>query len=117
MLSHYVNMHLEEARNYALSLPEANEEPHHQYSSFRVHGEIFATVPPDNRHLHIFVDEERRELAIAMFPDAYEELWWGKNVVGVRVRLAEADASDVKDLLYSAWLLKAPKHLVESTRQ
>lgn len=105
---------LAEARKFALSLPEANEQPHFQYSSFRVKGKIFATVPTDKNHLNVFVDDERRELAMSMFPDAYEKLWWGKKVVGVTVLLSAADASDVQDLLHSAWKRKAPKRVVEA---
>jgi len=104
------------ARDYALSLPEANEEPHFTYSSFRVRGKIFATVPPDGKTMHVFVDEQRRELAIAMYPDACEKLWWGKKVTGIKVFLAKADASEVKDLLYSAWKQKAPKRLIQATK-
>ena len=103
---------LDEARKFALSLPEANEQPHFQYSSFRVKGKIFATVPPDKKHLNVFIDDERRELAMSMFPDAYEKLWWGKKVVGVTVLLSAANASDVQDLLHCAWKRKAPKRVV-----
>ena len=108
-------MKLAEVRKFALSLPEASEQPHFKYSSFRVKGKIFATVPTGNSHLNIFVDEERRELALSMFPDAYEKLWWGKKVVGVTVLLAAADASDIQDLLHSAWERKAPKRVVEAS--
>ena len=110
-------MQLAEARKYALSLPEANEEPHHQYNSFRVRGKIFVTVPPGNEHLHVFVDEQRRQLAISMFPEAYEELWWGKKAVGIKVLLSAAESSDVEDMIYCAWQRKAPKHLVEADQR
>ena len=46
-------------RAFALSLPATTEEPHFDMSSFRVRGKIFATVPPDGEHLHVFVDEGR----------------------------------------------------------
>lgn len=104
-------MTLDDVRKLALSLPESSEEPHHHYTSFRVRGKIFATAPPDETHVHVFVDGERRELAIAMFPDVCEPLMWGKKVVGVRVALRSADANDVEDLLRSAWAHKAPKVL------
>ncbi len=106
-------MTLDDVRSAALALPETNEEPHHRYTSFRVRGKIFATAPPESEHLHVFVDDERRELAIAMFPGAYEPLSWGKKIVGVRVSLPSADADDVEDLLRSAWALKAPKKLLD----
>lgn len=104
-------MNIDDVRDFAMSLPEVTEEPHHHYSSFRIRGKIFATVPPDEQHLHVFVEEERRELAIAMFPEACEKLEWGKKIVGVRVSLPAANAEDVADLLKSAWERKAPKSL------
>src|SRR5205085_6611083 len=40
-------MNLNEARRFALSLPQTTEAPHFDKSSFRVEGNIFATVPTD----------------------------------------------------------------------
>ena len=108
-----IRMRIEEARDYALSLPESIEEPHFKANSFRIRGKIFATVPPDETHLHIFVDEQRRELAVSMYPEFCEKLWWGKKVVGVRVLIAQANSDEVTDLLRCSWELKAPKKLVE----
>lgn len=101
-----------QCRAFALSLPEVTEEPHHHMGSFRVRGKIFATVPPEGQRLHIFVDDERRQLARAMNPGAYEDLHWGKRIVGLRVNLALAEQDDIEDLLESAWRAKAPKSLV-----
>ncbi len=108
-----LNVTLDDARKLALALPSSSEEPHHHLTSFRVNGKIFATAPPEEEYLHVFVDEDRRELALAMYPDACEPLTWGKKTVGVRVRLSVADAGDVEDLLHSAWALKAPAKLVD----
>jgi hypothetical protein len=107
-------MKLEQARRFALSLPEASEAPHFDKSSFRVRGRIFATAPPDGKHLHIFVDHDRTAAAIREDGAAFEELWWGKRVVGVRVNLAAADASRVFELLEESWRRKAPRRLVGS---
>ena len=95
-------MKLGDARRIALSLPDAVEAPHHHMNSFRVNKKIFATVS-DDTHLHVFVDEERRELAFAMYPEACEKLRWGKKIVGVKVDLDKAEASEVEDMLRSAW--------------
>ena len=105
-------MNLEQARRFALSLPEANEEPHFEFSSFRIRGKIFATVPPDRRHLHIFVDEHEAKALAAEEPKTFEELWWGKKLVGVRVTLAKADAVVVRELLEDSWRKRAPKRLI-----
>lgn len=94
-------------RRFALSLPESAEAPHHELSSFRVRGKIFATVPSHGKHLHVFVDEQQREPLVAAEPAIFEKLWWGAKVVGVRVVLAKADPTAVAALLYSAWCRKA----------
>lgn len=106
-------MKLGEVRAFALSLPEATEQPHHELSSFRVRGKIFATVPPDEEHLHVFVDEDATRAAVAHVSGACEELWWGKRLAGVRIDLAAADADLVFDLVEDSWRRKAPKSLAK----
>ena len=98
---------LDTLRCFALALPEATEQPHFDYVSFRVHGKIFATVPPDGHHLNVFLGEEQRELALAVHADCVEKLWWGGKVVGLRVDLAAADPSVINDLMREAWARKA----------
>ena len=102
---------LDQVRRYALSLPEVTEQPHFDYSSFRVRGKIFVTVSPGGQHLNVFVDEEQRELALAVHAAFVEKLWWGGKVVGLRVELASADGKVVNELVRQAWARKAPKRL------
>ena len=92
-------MRLADARRFALGLPEATEEPHFDLSSFRVRGKIFATVPPDGRHLRIFVDAEGVHEAVAEDPAACAELRWGQRLSGVEVDLAAARPAPVHELL------------------
>jgi len=99
----------------ALALPEVIEAPHFEYASFRVKGKIFLTVPPDERHVHVFVDEQERLLAIAMYPDSIEPLRWGEKIFGVRVDLARTDPKAVEHLVRMAWRYKAPKRLAAAT--
>ena len=94
-------------RKHALSLDAVTEEPHHAYSSFRVRGRIFVTVPPGEEAIHVFVDEEARERALAMYPEWATKLLWGSKVVGVRVELAPAPAAAVKALVLRAHEAKA----------
>jgi hypothetical protein len=107
-------MKIAAVRRFALSLPETAEEPHFEYSSFRVKGKIFATVPPDGEHLHIFVGDEDREPALELYPEFVEKLPWGRKIVGLRVTLAKARAEVVLRLLERAWRRKAPKVLLAS---
>lgn len=104
-------MTLAEVRRFALHMPEAVEAPHFHFSSFRVRGKIFATIPPEETHLHIFVGDAHREPALAMHPECLEKLLWGGKVVGLRVTLAQAKNDVVEDLLRAAWTAKAPKAL------
>jgi hypothetical protein len=102
------------ARRLALELPEAAEAPHFESASFRVRGKIFATVPPDGRHLHVFLAEDDVASYCAEFPDAVEELWWGKRLSGCRVLLRQADRALVRELLMESWRRKAPKKLANA---
>ncbi|HTD28657.1 MAG TPA: MmcQ/YjbR family DNA-binding protein [Xanthomonadaceae bacterium] len=104
-------MKTDQARRFALSLPEVTEEPHFQSASFRIRGKIIATVPPGDEHLHIFVSEEDREIALATEPAFIEKLYWGKRVAGLRVMLEKAKPGVVERLLKLAWKHKAPKSL------
>jgi hypothetical protein len=107
-------MKLAQVRRHALSLPAVTEEPHFNYSSFRVRGKIFVTVPPDEEHIHVFVGEEQREPALAVYPEFLEKLTWCAKVVGLRVALASAQASVVNSLVSVAWQSKAPKSLARA---
>jgi hypothetical protein len=103
---------LDQARRFAMSLPEVTEQPHHDMSSFRVRGKIFVTVPPDEEHLHVFVDEPEITASVAEDPAAFEPLRWGHQVRGVRVNLAAAPADRVQELIAESWRRKAPRRLL-----
>jgi len=100
---------IDSVRKHALSLEAVTEEPHHNYSSFRVRGKIFATIPPEEEFIHVFVAEEDREPALAMYPDFIEKLLWGAKVVGLRVSLATAKPAVVKSLLAKAYETRVQK--------
>jgi hypothetical protein len=104
---------LAHVRRIALSLPETVEQDHHGFTSFRVAGKIFATVP-NAAYLHIMLPDTHVEMAIGMSPQACEELWCGKRLFGVRVSLASIQAKLISMLLTEAWRLKAPARLVRA---
>jgi hypothetical protein len=107
-------MQVEELRSFALSLPETSEEPHFHYSSFRVRGKIFVTVPPGEMVAHVFVGDKQRDKAVALRPESVETLMWGKRAVGVRISLAKAKTAFVEELVRNAWRRKAPRTLANA---
>jgi hypothetical protein len=104
-------MKLEQVRKFALGLPETNEQGHFGNPSFRVHGRIFATVP-DASHVNVMIHPFDVEAAVRAAPESCEELWWGKEIKGVRVSLAATAPAMVEELLRAAWRRKAPKRLL-----
>jgi hypothetical protein len=108
---------LARVRSFALDLPGTAEQPHHDMSSFRVAGKIFATATPDETRLHVFVDEPETAATVAEDAAAFEPLYWGKSLRGVRVLLAAAPEDRVRELLTEAWLRKAPRNLVAELKR
>jgi hypothetical protein len=99
-------------RKLALGFPQAVEQPHHDMTSFRVRGRIFATMPPGGGLLHVFLPDGEVASYCAEFPAAVEELWWGKKLSGCRVVLRHADGALVREMLAESWRRKAPKSLL-----
>ena len=89
----------DDVRALALALDGTLEQPHHQRTSFRVDGRIFATM--DDLGVNVMLDEEpAREAAT---DPGVELLWWGRKLSGVRVLLTNADRDIVAELLDDAW--------------
>jgi len=102
---------LHEARRLALSFPEVIEQDHHGFPSFRVAKKIFATVP-DEETFHVMLGADETGVAVSAAPLSCEELWWGKQLAGVRVKLAAAELDLLAGLLTEAWRRKAPRRLL-----
>ncbi|HTU88011.1 MAG TPA: MmcQ/YjbR family DNA-binding protein [Solirubrobacteraceae bacterium] len=104
---------IEEARQFALSLPEAVEQDHHGRPSFRVRGRIFATLW-DEDHMNVMLDEPGIYTAVQSDPEVCAEVWWGKRLSAVRVTLSAAGPALLRDLLADAWERKAPTRLAKA---
>jgi hypothetical protein len=100
----------DEARRLALALPEAVEQDHHGFPSFRVGGRIFATLR-DEGSMNVMLDEGGIRTAIEAEPDTCSDVWWGKKLSAVRVDLERMDAERLASLLEDAWEGKAPARL------
>jgi hypothetical protein len=95
-------------RRIALSLPDSTQAPHHDMTSFRVAGKIFATMPPEGDRVHIFIGADEVAAYCAEYPGMVEELWGGKKLSGSRVMLERASRAVVREMLIGAWRAKAP---------
>ncbi len=102
-------MKFAQVRSYALSLPDVTEEPHFNDTSFRVGGKIFVTAPPEQTHVHVFVAETEREIALAVDAAFVEKLMWGSKALGLRLSLAKAPPARVRTLISQAYAHKAAK--------
>jgi hypothetical protein len=87
------------------------EQAHWGNTSFRVRGRIFATVP-DEGHVNVMIEPFDVEAVLRAEPESCEELWWGKELKGVRVSLRVASPAMVKSLPQAAWRRKAPKRVL-----
>lgn len=96
-------MKLDTIRRQAMAMEAVTEEPHHDFSSFRVRGKIFLTVPPDGEHLHAFVPFALQDEAVTLHPEWIEKLMWGDKALGVRIHLPRADAAVVERLVSAAY--------------
>lgn len=88
-------------RRLALALPGTTELPHHGFPSFRTARRIYATLP-DGAHAHVMLDPEAIGEAVAAFPDACSEKWWGKQLAAVRIELAAIPLDALAALLAEA---------------
>jgi hypothetical protein len=73
-------------------------------------------VPPDADYVHVFIADDERERALALYPAFVEALVWGGKTRGVRIRLSEASPSVVNHLMRAAWARKAPKRRVGTSK-
>jgi hypothetical protein len=108
-----VTVSREQARQFALALPDAVEQDHHGRPSFRVAGKIFATQWDDD-HMNVMLDEGGILTALHDHPETCEEVWWGKRLAAVRVNLRRVDAELLANLLADAWERKAPRRLLDT---
>ena len=102
-------MTLTQVRKIALALPEVEEAPHFDRTSFRVRNKIFVTAKPTEPYIQVFVGEEHREPALAMHPGCMEKLVWGGKVVGLRIALPTAPAAAVLCRKRMSGWVRSPK--------
>ncbi|HRD29242.1 MAG TPA: MmcQ/YjbR family DNA-binding protein [Caulobacter sp.] len=107
-------------RAIALSLPEAEEQPHFDRASFRVRGKIFVTLPPvldDGVHRVVLkLPELVKESLQQTDADAVLSLGnWDKGG-WTQLDIGRMDDARLADLVRLAWRQVAPKRLSAGER-
>jgi hypothetical protein len=104
-------MRPEALRRFALSLPEAHEEPHHERTSFRVGGRIFATMTSDGQEAMVRVPSalEREELLASRPETFFGHGGWTTRYGALGVRLARVGGADMERLVTGSWSSVATK--------
>ncbi len=98
----------EEARLFALSLPEAHEHAHFGRPDLRVRNKIFATLPEDGRSVNLKTTPASLDELVSIAPETFRDVWGGR---WVGVDLATVDPAFLRELITEAWRLAAPKRL------
>ncbi|MFN3514381.1 MAG: MmcQ/YjbR family DNA-binding protein [Phenylobacterium sp.] len=106
----------EDIRKFALALPEAEEAPHFESTSFRVRKKIFATLKPADwdGSFHVKLDPEDQHNLAAGHPGTIVpgDGYWGRKG-WTRVHARSLSEADLAGLLRTAWLTVAPKTLIK----
>ncbi|MBM9592146.1 MmcQ/YjbR family DNA-binding protein [Leptospira sp. 201903075] len=108
---------IETIRNLAFTLPEVEEMPHFEKTSFRIKNKIFATVDREN-HIATFKfskdDQEFFSSASNGSVYAIDNRWGQKG--WTHVELKSIDKSIFKDMMQIAYCEIAPKKLRDQVK-
>ncbi|MBL7857746.1 MAG: MmcQ/YjbR family DNA-binding protein [Cyclobacteriaceae bacterium] len=107
-----------EAIAWALELPEAEQQPHVNKTSFRVRKRIFATLDMVTQHLVVKLNEVDQSIftagnATVIYPVAGA---WGKKG-WTQIELSKVRKSICHDALQTSYCLVAPQKLAQQVRQ
>lgn len=108
---------LDTFRKIALALPETNEEPHFEKTSFRVKGKIFATVDLSNKQACLKLSEIEQDVFASadrtiIYPVANK---WGKQGWTI-IEMKHVNVDLFTDAITSAYCHVAPKKLASLVR-
>lgn len=103
----------EDIRALAMTLAQAEEQPHFYRPSFRVHGKIFATLPADGERIVLKLALEVQESARQSSPEGVMPSKLLSRHGWTQLKLAAIPAAEMSDLVRHAWRQVAPKALIE----
>jgi hypothetical protein len=96
-----------DVRKFALALGGVEEVDHWGRPAFRTKRRIFITLRPAEEKAMFHIPDEHRELLLAMRPDAFEPLRWGK-VTRCLVNLRKVPGKEIAALVREAWEHSGP---------
>ena len=108
-------MRAEDVRQLAMSLPETVEGEHGHRPAFRVSKRLFAVIEPGDDEILLYVTPDDRQALIAEAPEVFEEITnkRGEPVQEwITVHLANADPTQLQELLEDGWRRLAPKRAI-----
>lgn len=109
-------MSRERLREFALSLPGAEEYGHGGRPSFRVRGRARFASGLDEDGISLVPGEEAIRETVAEWPHACAEGWHGPRLVPVRVGYPALPDELVMELVTGSWAYRAPSRLVKAYR-
>src|SRR4026209_2314731 len=105
---------IEQARKAALSLPETEEKPHFDLTSFRVKNKIFATIHADKNYVMVKLSAIDQSVFCSYNKEMIFPVpgGWGRKGATF-VNLKKVNKALFTDALTTAWKTTAPVKLVE----
>ena len=105
---------IDQARKAALSLPETEEKPHFDLTSFRIKNKIFATIHADKKYVMVKLSAIDQSVFCAFDKEVIFPVpgGWGKHGATF-IDLKKVKKSMLLDALSTAWKTTAPTKLVE----
>jgi hypothetical protein len=102
----------EDAREIALSLPEAEEGKSYGTAAFRVGKKFFARLREDGETLVVRVDLDEREVLMQANPEAFYITDHYQGYPLMLVRLPAVSRDELRERLEESWRRSAPPRLV-----
>jgi hypothetical protein len=93
-------------------LPDVVLKEHSRWTSITYRGKGFAWVDHGENTAMIKGTHEERAACVATDPDTFSEGWASATAAWISVRLEQADAQEVFELLAEGWRMNAPKRVV-----
>ena len=101
-------------RELAAGFPEAVEDTSRSQPVFRVRKKLFVWMSPHEKGaLCVRVDPDEKDFLIASNPDAYFTTPHYEGYPAVLIRLDRIRHKELAERIEDAWLLRAPKRLVD----